>query len=107
VNSINAIWGLAEFASIIEMGPDPTHAYFWPAVNKRLTCLWPGYFSTWPKEIFFDLKEKIEKFYILEEIFQIQTQTINGWPNQTRPEPQKIDPTRVKNFWPGPITIVL
>jgi len=24
----------------------------------------------------------------------------------TRPEPQKIDPTRVKKFWPGPITSV-
>jgi len=30
----------------------------------------------------------------LGEIFQIQTKTINGWPY----------PTRVKNFWPGPIT---
>jgi len=36
--------------------PDPTQAYFWPAVNKRQTRLWPGYFLTstqrdfyWPK----------------------------------------------------------
>jgi len=26
--------------------------------------------------------------------------------NPTQPEQQKIDPIRVKNFWPGPITIV-
>jgi len=33
----------------VEMGPDPTRAYFWPAVNKRPTCLWPGYFPTRPE----------------------------------------------------------
>jgi len=32
--------------------PDPTQAYFWPAVNKRPTQLWPGYFLTWPDVIF-------------------------------------------------------
>jgi len=40
-------------ASQLEMGPDPTRAYFWPAVNKRPTRLWPGYFLTRPEEIFF------------------------------------------------------
>jgi len=24
----------------------------------------------------------------------------------TQPKPQKIDPTQVKNFWPGPITVI-
>jgi len=38
------------------------------------------------------------------EIFQTQTQTIEGCSNPTQPEPQKIDPSQVKNFWPGPIT---
>jgi len=64
------------------MGPDPTRAYFWPAVNKRLPRLWPGYFPTWPEEIFFWPEgNKIEKLTFLGEIFQIQTQTINGWPD--------------------------
>jgi len=53
----------------LEMGPDPTRAYFWPAVNKRLTRLWPEYFLTWPKEIFFTRREKIEKFDIFSENF--------------------------------------
>jgi len=32
-------------------------------------------------------REKIEKFDVLGEIFQIQTQTINGWPDLTQPDP--------------------
>jgi len=35
--------------SLVVMGSDPTRAYFWPTVNKRLTCLWPGYFLTQSK----------------------------------------------------------
>jgi len=63
--------------------------------NKRPTRLWPGYFLTRPEEIFFAPKgKKLKNLTFLGEIFKIQTQTINGWP----------DPTRVKNFWPGPIT---
>jgi len=80
---------------LIEMGPDPTRAYFRPAVNKRPTRLWPGYFPTRPEAIFFYRKgKKLKILTFLGEIFQILTQTINGWPN----------PTRVKIFWPGPIT---
>jgi len=41
----------------------------------------------------------------LGEIFQIQTQTINDWPYQTQPKPQKTDPTQ-KNL-PDPITSIL
>jgi len=87
--------------SKVEMGPDPTRAYFWPAVNKRPTRLRPRYFLTRPEEIFFDTKDKIEKF----DVFRGNCRNSN--PNHkwlTRPEPQKIKPTRVKNFWPGPIT---
>jgi len=78
------------------MGPDPTPAYFWPAVKKRLTRLWPGwYFLTWPKDIFFDPKgKKLKNLMFLGEIFQIQTQTLNGWPDLTR--------TGSKNFDPDP-----
>jgi len=71
----------------LEMGPDPTQAYFWPAVNSRTACPWPGYFLTWPHEIFFNPKEKnwkIGKF----------SKFISGWP----------DTTWVKTFLPGPIT---
>jgi len=42
-----------QIVSHIEMGPDPTRAYFWPAVNKRPTRLWPRYFLTQPEAIFF------------------------------------------------------
>jgi len=89
----------------LEMGPDPTRAYRWSAVNKRPTCLRPGYFLTQPKEIFFDTEgKKLKNLSFLGEIFQIQTQTINGWPDPTQPEPQKIDLTRSgsKIFDPDP-----
>jgi len=48
---------------VLEMGPDPTWAYFWPAVNKRPTSLWPKYFLTRHKEIFFDRKGKNWKIW--------------------------------------------
>jgi len=65
---------------VLEMKPDPTRAYFWPAVNKRPTHLWPGYFLTQLKENFFDPRgKKLTKFDVFRENFQIQTQTINGW----------------------------
>jgi len=44
--------------SKLGMRPDPTRAFFWPAVNKRPTQLWLGYFLTQPNEIFFDPKGK-------------------------------------------------
>jgi len=47
------------FLFAIENDPDPTQAYFWPAVNKKPTCLWHGYFLTRPEE------KKIGKFDIL------------------------------------------
>jgi len=77
----------------LEMVPDPTRAYFWPAVNKRPTRLWPGYFLTRPEAIFFDPKgKKLKNLTFIGEIFEIQTQTINGWP----------DPTRATKNWPDP-----
>jgi len=53
----------------LEMSPDPTRAYFWPAVNKRATCLWPRYFLIRPKDIFFTLREKLEKLDIFRGNF--------------------------------------
>jgi len=63
---------------------DPTQRYFF-----------------WPEG------KKIEKFDVLGEIFQIQTLTINGWPEPTRATKNWPDPTRVKIFWPGPITAIV
>jgi len=83
--------------------PSPTRAYFWPAVNKRLTRLRPGYFPT-QSNFFWPEGKKIEKFDIFRGNFW------NSNPNHkwlTRSEPQKIDPTRPdpsQKFWPGPIT---
>jgi len=80
-------------------GSDPTQTYFWPAVNKRPNRLWPGYFLTQPKEIFFDPKgKKLKNLTFLGEIFKIQTQTINGWPNLTRSTKNWPKPTWVKKF---------
>jgi len=39
--------------------PEPTQAFFWPAVNKRPTLLWPGYFLTRPEQISLIWREKL------------------------------------------------
>jgi len=62
--------------------PDPTQAWFWPAVNKRPTCLWPRYFLTQPEEIFFWPRGKQLKILgFLGEMFQTQNQR---WLTQPR-----------------------
>jgi len=53
----------------LEMGPDLTSAYFWPAVNKRLTHLWPRYFLSHPRRFFLTRSEKNEKFGIFKGNF--------------------------------------
>jgi len=80
--------------------PDPTRAYFWPAV-KRPTWLWPGYFPTRPEAIFFIWREKNEKFDVFRGNFQ------NSNPNHkwlTRPDPSHKKLTRPgsKIFDPDP-----
>jgi len=65
-----------------------TRAYFWPAVSKRPFWLDPKRF------IFYHKGRKLKILGFLGEIFQTQTQTKDGWPY----------PTRVKHFWPCPIT---
>jgi len=84
---------------ILEMGPDPTRAYFWLAVNKRLTQLQPGYFPTWPKAIFLTRREKIEKFDVFRGNFR------NSNPNHkwlTWPYPTRATKNWSKIFDPDP-----
>jgi len=78
--------------------PDPTWGYFWPAVNKRLTSLWPSYFLTQPKEIIFDPDGiKLENLTFSGEIFK--TQTLDGWPNLTRATKNWLDPGQKILIW--------
>jgi len=92
---------------IVEMGSDPTWAYFWPTVKKRPARLWsidPGTFLPHPKRYFLTHREKIEKINIFRGNFP-NPNSNHRWPtrpDQAWPKPQNIDPTRVKNFWPWP-----
>jgi len=86
--------------------PDPTRAYFWPAVNKRPTRLWPGYFPTQPKAIFFEPKGKNWKIWRFRGNF-LKSNPNHKWltqPNPTQATKNWPDTTWVKNFWPGPIS---
>jgi len=76
----------------LEMCPDPTRTYFWPAVKKRPTLLWPGYFLIWPNDIFLTRRAKNWKIECFKGKF-----------SKSIPKPKMADPTRVKIFWPGPI----
>jgi len=82
------------------MGPDPTRAYFWPAVNKR-----PTWVLSNPTRSNFFLPEggKLKNLTFLGEIFQILTQTINRWPD---PSKKKITRPGSKNFDPNPSLII-
>jgi len=69
---------------MLEMDPDPTRAYFWPAVKKRLTRLWPT-----PMRFFLIRRGKNWKIWDLWGNFPN--------PNQiwlTRPEQPKFVPIR-------------
>jgi len=69
--------------SLLQMGPDPTQAYFSTAVNKSQTRLWPKYFLTQPDVIFLNQRGKrLKNLEFLGEIFQ--TQTKDGWLDVTR-----------------------
>jgi len=81
---------------IVEIGPDPTQAYFWPAVYKGLKPILSRvlFAPTWWD--FLDLKwKKLKKLRFLGEI--IQAQTKDDWSVPTRAK---------KFFWPGPVTRV-
>jgi len=74
-----------------EMSPDPDRAYFWLAVNKRPTCLWP-------KEIFWSEGEKMEKIGTLRRNF------LNADPNQrwlTQPDPSNKKLIQSHHPWPN------
>jgi len=92
----------------IEMGPCQIWAYFWPAVNRRQTHLWIGYF--WPNLIifFWPVGKKLKNFRFSGEILAGST-----WPGQ--PPLGYSDLThiwlwlwwvRVKFFWPGSVRVI-
>jgi len=67
---------IPEALPTVKMGPDPIRAYFWPAIDA-------GTFDP-TRRYFFDPKgKKLKNLTFLGEIFQIQiqTQTIDGWPD--------------------------
>jgi len=66
----------------LEMCPDPTQAFSWPLLKKRLTLLWPRYFLTLSDKIFWPEWNKIEKIGIL-------------WGNF--PDSEMADPTQPKH----------
>jgi len=64
-------------------------------VNKRPNCLWPGYFLSWSKEIFFwPTGKNIEKFDIFRGNFP-KSNPNHKW--LTRP-----DPSQATKNWPDP-----
>jgi len=86
------------------MGPDPTRAYFWPAVNKRPTRLWPGHFLTRREEIIFDPKrKKLKIWHFIVTFSKFKPKPCMADPTWT--EPQKTDPNGSKNFDPDPSLI--
>jgi len=82
----------------LEMGPDPTRAYFWPAANKRLTRLWHGYFLTRPdpKRFFWSKGKKIENFDIFRGNFT-NSNPSHKW--LTRPDPGQKFLTRSHHYY--------
>jgi len=83
-----------------KLDPDLTWAYFWPAVNKRPTQLWRGYFLIQPKNIF--LTRRAKNWEIRDSGENFQTQTKDGWPN---PSIKNLTwPNPSQKFLPWPIT---
>jgi len=72
---------------------NPTRAYFWPAVNKRPTLLWPRYFLTRPKEILLTWSEKSWKIWHFRGNFPNPNQR---WLTQTDPSNKKLTQPRLK-----------
>jgi len=74
------------FVFMIEMDPGPARAYFWLAVNKRPTHLWPIYF----------LRPNLKRFFL--------TRREKNWKIWPKPKPWMADPTRPwsKFFEPDP-----
>jgi len=66
---------------IVEMGPDPTRAYFWPAVNKRPTGV---LYDLTRSNFFWPEVKKLKNLTFLGVIFEIQTQPDPGQKFLTR-----------------------
>jgi len=68
------------------MGPDPTQAYFLPAVNKGQPAFDPGTFWPDPKRFFLTWGERNWKIW-LGETFRTQAKTKDGWGAEMGPDP--------------------
>jgi len=87
----------------LEMGFDLTQAYFWPAVNKRPTRLWSGFFLTQADEIFFIRRAKNWKIWDFKGKFS-NAKPKSKMADMTRATKTWPDSTQVKKIWPRPIT---
>jgi len=65
---------------MLEMGPDLTQAYFWPAVNKRPTHNWPRIF--WPS---------LKRFFLIRSEKNCDFQ---GKFSKSKLKPKMADPTQ-------------
>jgi len=70
-----------------EMGPDPTRAYFWPAVSKSQVL-----FDPTRRDFFWSEGKKLKNLTFLGKIFQTQKRTIDGWPDMIWPGLKIFDP---------------
>jgi len=87
------------------MGPDPTRAYFGPAVNKRPTCLWPGHFST-QRDFFWLERKKIETLSIFRGNFpnpnhKWLTRPTKNWPTRSQKFLTWVSLGQVSHLWFG------
>jgi len=95
MSSLKSFFSSSLYIKNIEMGPGPTRGYFWATKIRGRPVFDTGTF--WPnlKRLFWPKGKKLKNLGFLVEIFQTQTRTKDGWH----------DPTWVKNFCPGHITI--
>jgi len=95
---------IACFESLFNFYPtDPIRAYFWPAVNKRPTRLWPGYFLTQPEEIFWSHGKKFENLDVFRGNFPNPNSNYR-W--LTRPNPSHKKLTRTHHYIRNGIAIL-
>jgi len=78
-----------------EPWPEPTRAYFWPAVNKRPTRLWPLSNFFWPEG------KKIENFDIFRGNFP-NSNPNHKWLTRPNPSHKKLTRPGSKIFDPDP-----
>jgi len=93
------LWTFMFWYTWLEMGPDPSRAYFWPAVKERPTHLWPGTFRPDLKRFFLTWRRKNWKIWHFDGKFS-KPRPKPRW--LTRPDPTKIELTPIKIFDPVP-----